>query len=320
LFLFYGDNVNLLHLKYAVEVEKTKSITKAAENLFMGQPNLSRAIKELEETLGIVIFNRTSKGIIPSEQGKEFLNYAKNILQQVDEMESLYNTPQAENQVFSISIPRASYITHAFSKVVASLELSKGIEFNFDETNNMQVINNMIQSNYNLGIIRYQVDNEKYFENLLKKKNIQSKIIWEFEFNLLMSAEHPLATKSNLTYEDVSNYIEIAHGDNNIPSLPLSDVTKMHLTDACEKRVFVYERGSQFDLLCDVPTTYMWVSPIPSELVRRHSLVQRKCREARLKYKDVLIWKNGYRFSDLDKKFIMELEKSKVEVSKTQLH
>ena len=69
--------MNILHLKYAVEVEKTSSITKAAENLFMGQPNLSRSIKDLEETLGIKIFRRTSKGIVPTIQGEEFLTYAK---------------------------------------------------------------------------------------------------------------------------------------------------------------------------------------------------------------------------------------------------
>lgn len=69
--------MNILHLKYAVEVEKTRSISKAAENLFMGQPNLSRAVKELEESLGITIFKRTSKGILITPQGEEFLQHAK---------------------------------------------------------------------------------------------------------------------------------------------------------------------------------------------------------------------------------------------------
>ena len=65
--------MNTLHFKYAVEVEKTGSISQAAENLFMAQPNLSKSIKELEDTLGIGVFERTSKGVIPTIQGKEFL-------------------------------------------------------------------------------------------------------------------------------------------------------------------------------------------------------------------------------------------------------
>ena len=192
--------------------------------------------------------------------------------------------------------------------MVKLISLDKGIEFNFYETNNIQIINNMLQNNYNLGVIRYQIENEKYFENILKKKNLLYKTIWEFEYVLLMSSSNPLASKNYIAYEDVSNFIEVVHGDNNIPSLPLSDVAKMQLPEVYEKRIFVYERGSQFELLSDVPTTYMWVSPIPQELINRHSLVQRKCKEARQKYKDVLIWKKGYRFTELDNIFIREVE------------
>ena len=74
--------MNLLHLKYAVEVAKTSSITKAADNLYMGQPNLSRAIRELEDSLGIQIFKRTPKGIYPTPKGEEFLGYARQVIEQ----------------------------------------------------------------------------------------------------------------------------------------------------------------------------------------------------------------------------------------------
>ena len=69
--------MNISHLKYAVEVEKARSISQAAENLYMGQPNLSKAIRELEDDLGITIFKRTSKGVIPTQKGEEFLGYTK---------------------------------------------------------------------------------------------------------------------------------------------------------------------------------------------------------------------------------------------------
>ena len=82
--------MNILYLKYAVEVAKTKSISRAAENLYMGQPNLSRAIKELEESLGITIFARSPQGVKTTPEGEEFLSYAKNILRQIDEVEAVY--------------------------------------------------------------------------------------------------------------------------------------------------------------------------------------------------------------------------------------
>ena len=81
--------MNTLHFKYAVEVERCGSITQAAENLYMAQPNLSKSIKELEDTLGFQIFARTSRGVVPTARGREFLVYARGILNQLQAMEAL---------------------------------------------------------------------------------------------------------------------------------------------------------------------------------------------------------------------------------------
>jgi DNA-binding transcriptional LysR family regulator len=307
--------MNFLHLKYAVEVERTRSITKAAENLYMVQPNLSRAIKELEESIGITIFRRTSKGIVPTPQGEEFLTYAKNILGQVEEIESIYKKGDTDKITFNISIPRASYITHAFIKLVASMDMSKEIEINYKETNSLRAIINIVQGNYTLGIIRYQTTFEDYFQTMLKEKHLKGETIWEFEYLALMSAAHPLAKRKKIRYPDLSDSIEIAHGDPYVPSMPLTEVMKTEFSDLITKRIFVYERGSQFDLLCDIPNTYIWVSPIPAELIERYNLVQRKCLDANRQYRDVLIYAENYKMTALENQFIEELQKVKKEIS-----
>ena len=84
--------MNLLYLKYAVEVAACGSINKAAEKLYIGQPNLSRAIKELESSLGVTIFGRSSKGMEITPDGEIFLGYAKSILKQVDAVEGLFKS------------------------------------------------------------------------------------------------------------------------------------------------------------------------------------------------------------------------------------
>ena len=114
--------MNTQHLKYVVEVERTGSITQAADNLYMAQPNLSKAIKELEDTLGISIFRRTSKGVVPTEKGAEFLVYAKRILTQLEKVEALNLPRTEERQSFSVSVPRVSYIAKAVTRFVASLD------------------------------------------------------------------------------------------------------------------------------------------------------------------------------------------------------
>lgn len=118
--------MNTLHFKYAVEVERTGSITQAADNLYMAQPNLSKAIKELEDTLGITVFKRTSRGMVPTKKGAAFLIYAKKILAQLDEVESLCRADNGGRQRFNISIPRVSYIAKAVTRFVEALDGEPG--------------------------------------------------------------------------------------------------------------------------------------------------------------------------------------------------
>lgn len=303
--------MNILHLKYAVEVEKTKSINKAAENLFMAQPNLSRAIKELEDYLGITIFKRTSKGMSVTPQGEEFLQYAKRILANIEEVENIYKNNGVEKQMFSISVPRASYIAEAFTEFSKGIDMTKKAEIFYKETNALRAITNILQSNYQLGIIRYQLKFDSYFKSMIREKGLKGELITEFTYVLVMSKNHPLASKEEIVYKDLEPYIEIAHADPYVPSLPFSDVKKIELPDNIEKRIFVFERGSQFDLLERIPNTFMWVSPIPERLLDKYELVQKQCVSNTKVYKDVLIYKKGYSFTELDNKFIEELLNSK---------
>ena len=173
--------MNTLHFKYALEVERTGSITQAADNLFMAQPNLSKAIKELEDTLGIPIFKRTSKGMVPTEKGAEFLVYARNILAQISEMEALYSSDKKEKQRFNIVIPRGSYISTAFTKFVSELNSEIEIDVDVKETNSIQAISDVANGDYNIGIIRYQTIHEKYFLDFLLSKELS---LTQLEFEI----------------------------------------------------------------------------------------------------------------------------------------
>ena len=296
--------MNLTHLRYAVEVEKTRSITRAAENLYMGQPNLSRSIRELEEALGITIFRRTSKGITPTAQGEEFLTYARSVLAQVDEMENHFSARRKDSINFSISVPRASYITLAFTRLVSELGRGGRMEMRYNETSSMRAINNILQNGYNLGIIRYQVQFEDNFMNLLREKSLKSELICEFLPIVIMSARSPLARQEDVSLSDLSRYIEINHDDIHVPFMPYAEVKKAELSDQIDKRITVCERASQLDLLSAVPDTYMLSSEMPSEVLERQQLVRRVCRDNSRRYRDLLVYPEGYRMSEVDSRFL----------------
>ncbi|MBP1744397.1 MAG: putative transcriptional regulator [Firmicutes bacterium] len=307
--------MNTLHYKYAVEVDRTRSITQAAENLFMAQPNLSKAIKELEDTLGIIIFKRTSRGVVPTAKGSEFLVHARNILSELDKMESL-STPKAhDRQCFSVSIPRVSYIASGFTDFVAALDPAKEIDVDIQETSSLDTITSIAENSFNFGVIRFQIKHENYYLDYLDYKNLSSDLIWESEYLALMSENHPLAKAETFEYSDLFDSIEIVHGDTVVPYLQTKESRREEDGRPARKKIYVYERCSQFDMLANVPTAFMWVSPVPEAMLRRYGLIQRACCMPGNRFKDLLVYPKGYCFSELDKKFIDKIYAAKNEVA-----
>ncbi|MBR1967955.1 MAG: LysR family transcriptional regulator [Clostridia bacterium] len=303
--------MNILHMKYAVEVANTRSISKAAENLYTSQPNLSRAIKTLENDLKIKIFKRSSKGLEITIDGEEFLLYAKNALTQIKKIESIYESRNEKKLRLSVCVPRASYFSYAFSEFAKELDNESSAEIVYKETNSMRAILNVVKEEYDLGIVRYQSAFEKYFSTLFDEKKLNYKMLNEFSYVMAVNKNNPLAKKDVIVAEDLASYTEITHGDPYVPSLPLIDVKRAELSEFSKKRIMVFERGVQFTLLEQVPNTFMWVSPIPQDLLDRFNLVERKCDFNTKTYKDVLIYRKKYHLTKLDQEFIGKIEGAK---------
>lgn len=289
--------MNTLHFKYAVEIEKTRSITQAAENLYMAQPNLSKAIKELENSLGITIFRRTSKGVIPTDQGVKFLDCAKQILMQIDSMEAIGSPDRPRERKMRISVPRAGYISKAFSEYIAASDASDDMEVFFCETNSLRTIENVRENGYNFGIIRFNKAHEKYFSDFLAEKNLESQLLWEYQQLAVMSKEHPAAEKENLSYSELSaHYAELTQGDDAVPYIP-GAVDKLFAANRPEgtkvRRIAMFDRGSAVDFLLTVPQSFMLDSPVPESLCGKYGLIQRKCDFPDNHFLDVLIYANG---------------------------
>ena len=307
--------MNIMYLKYAVEVEKARSISRAAQKLYIAQPNLSRALKELEDDLGITIFNRTPHGMQVTDEGEEFLERAKKILRRIEELEDIYSGDNEKKaQSFSVSVPRSSYMSYAFTRFAAAIDNNRPAELFYKETNSSRAITNILEAGYRLGIIRYAEVFDRYFKDMLDRKKLTYEMITEFSYVLVMSKNHPLASKEDVTFEDLEPYTEIAHADPFVPSLSMSAVRKEELPDNIDRRIFVFERASQMDLLSHNPNTFMWISPMPKESIERYGLVQKRCSCNTKIYKDVLIYRKDYKLTELDKSFIEEVYKARDEI------
>lgn len=303
--------MNLLHMKYALAVAETNSINKAADELLVGAPALSRAIKELETSLGVSLFERSAKGMFLTPDGELFVGYAKKALSQIDDIETLFKDGSVAKIQFSISVPRASYIADAFAHFSKRIDKMSNMEIFYRETNAARAIKNILQEDYKLAILRYAEKFDNYYQNMMREKGLSSELITEFQYVLVMSKDSELANLPTITFEDLHNFIEIAHADPYVPSLPFAEVKKVELPDVGHCRVFVFERSSQFELLAKNPDTYMWVSSIPQDLLDRYNLIERKVEEKTRLYKDVLIHRKDYHLSQYDNMFIEELISAK---------
>lgn len=212
--------MNPVHLKYVVEIEKTGSISKAAENLYMSQPNLSKAIKELENTLGFAVFNRSSKGITTTVRGAEFVAHARRVLIQLNEIERIFCTDQSQVQSLTVFGPHSAYFSQAAAGFAATLDFSGAVDFRVRCLTAREAVSAVAFGEGDLGVIRFNEQNKGYIDPLLHSKGLVYSKLFSFRHRVLVSREHPFAELGSVTPEQLKAFPCISCPDANIPFEP----------------------------------------------------------------------------------------------------
>lgn len=295
--------MDIQQLRYIIEVDRTKSISKAAQNLFMGQPNLSKSIRDLEKQLGIVIFKRSATGTYTTDKGAKFIDYAKKVITQIEKLENMFNSENSDNLELNISIPRASYISLAFTQFLKSLENVNELTIRFKETNSFETIKDVYEKLSHIGIIRYKSRDEEKYLALLKKRSMEVKVLREFNQRILISSYSNLAKYDIIPHTVLENAIEVTHGDEFIPNTNIEEFDD-DIPYEPKKRIYIYERGSQFDILRRVQNTFMWASPIPQDFLDMNQLMIKDSDFNKGEYKDALIYNSDYDLNRFENDFI----------------
>ncbi len=301
--------MNTTQMKYALEIAQTGSMTAAAQNLYLSQPNLSKAIKELEEEIGIKIFNRSTKGVKPTNEGKEFLANAKVIYEQILNFDAMYAAGNAKSTKLTFCGPRATYISLAFTDFLNTLTDREHISVNIRELSTKSTIEYVAAGEAHIGVVRYIDVSENYLMSVLRDKGLEFEPLVEFEPVLVMSEKHPLAQKEEISERELDDYIELVHGD---MEQERSKNGRIPLRRAPSKRIYLYERGSQGDILSNVHTTYMWMSRMPENVRRAGGLVAKKCIDRKEINRDILIYRKEHLFS-ADEKALIECIRQRIE-------
>lgn len=288
--------MNVQHLIYVVEIHKCGSISKAAQNLFMAQPNLSNAIKELEHEIGITVFKRTPKGIETTKDGLEFIQYASEIITRMNALEKYYSRQSGNPIRISITTMRSSIICGKFVKYINDFQSLHGdrtsFRIHFKEATNFDSINDVVNDQADIGIIRANVSSYNYFCQLAESKRCTVIPLPADHYSVLMSKHHPLAGHPLLTANLLKPYTEIIHGDFETPWYPYSDIYHSDLSGlSTEKLIFVYDRASLLDFIRSVQGAYAWTTSTHPDILKAYELTELPCEKNDMEGREAIILK-----------------------------
>lgn len=239
--------MTLQQLKYAVTVAECGTISAAAEKLFISQPSLTTAIRELESEMGVTIFSRTNRGVIVSREGEEFLGYARQILSQTQLLQERFSGREQGEKRFAVSSQHFNFTVLAFSRLVQNFRGPR-YSFHFRETTTYEVLEDVSQLRSEVGILALNEDNERFLRRMFGKLGLEFTELKRVQAELFVSAEHPLAGRRFVTVEDVSPYpcITFEQGEHNGQFFfeGLSAVAAQS-----HKTICVRERATEYQLL-----------------------------------------------------------------------
>lgn len=205
--------MTILQLKYVIAVANASSMREAASHLFISQPALSSTIRELEEELSIQIFERSSKGVIITEAGKDFLAYAKQAVSQYELIEDRYIDKWKDKKHFSVSMQHYVFALHAFISTVKQYDAVK-YSYSVHETKTDEVLNNVKNMKSEVGIISYSNSNEKVIKKLFREYQLEFTPIMTRSTYAYLWKSHPLADRTELSLEELREYPCISFDQN----------------------------------------------------------------------------------------------------------
>ena len=246
--------MNITELRYLVAIMKWGSVSAAAKQMYAAQPNVSKALKNLEEEYGIRMFERSSTGMIPTVQGRHFIEQAQRVLQEVDRLDDDARRRQGECAELRVALPHATYASYAAVDFLQQAAGSEQLRVHIREAGSMEGLDFVLRRGYHLALLRYADEDEDYYSRYCARRGLHREQIMEFEYRLLVNRDSPLARHEVHDLAELNRYTEVLHDDFQLPGEEGSSL-RWQVNE--NRRVHVYERCSQFSILQSLPTAYM---------------------------------------------------------------
>lgn len=238
--------MTLQQLKYVVTVAETGNISEAARKLYISQPSMTNAIKELEEEMQLLIFRRTNKGVIVTNEGDVFLAYARQVLEQASLLENKFIGGVAQKPKFSVSCQHYSFAVNAFVDVIREFDASE-YDFTLRETQTHEIIEDVSRMKSEIGILYFSSKNKEILTKLLKQNDLYYEEIFTAKPHVFIAKDHPLAEKEAVSLEDLEEYPYLSFEQGEYNSFYFSEEILSTLDH--KKNIKVRDRATLFNLV-----------------------------------------------------------------------
>lgn len=238
--------MRIQQLEYLEKIVEAGSINEAAKRLFLTQPSLSNAVKELENEMRIQIFQRSSGGISLTAEGREFMTYSKQILDQVNLMNERYKNGQQRKQSFSVSAQHYAFVVHAFVELIKSVNANE-YQFTLRETETQNIFNDLAQFKSELGILYTNRFNQKIMQRLFKENNLVFTPLFVAKPHIFVSRYNPLTSKSSVNLSDLEDFPYLSYEQGDVNSFYFSEEILSTLSH--KKSIKVSDRATIFNLM-----------------------------------------------------------------------
>lgn len=238
--------MTLQQLRYAAGVARHGSFNEAASHLFISQPSLSTAIRDLEDEIGIRIFTRTSRGVCVTPEGAEFLGYARQVLEQTELLETRYRGVKPQRRLFSVSTQHYAFAVNAFVDLIRDFGAEE-YEYTLRETRTHEIIDDVRNLRSEVGILYLNDFNSKVLGKLFAEGGLAFTPLFTALPHVFISARHPLAGKKSVTLDELSDYPCLSFEQGEYNSFHFSEEIQSTLVH--KKSIKVSDRATLFNLL-----------------------------------------------------------------------
>ncbi|MBO0452878.1 LysR family transcriptional regulator [Candidatus Enterococcus murrayae] len=255
--------MRIQQLEYLEKIAQTGSMNEAAKQLYISQPSLTQAIKELETEYQLQLFYRSKTGMTLTNEGREFINYTRGILDQVNLLNAKFKTETVRKQVFSVSAQHYAFVVHAFVELVKQLDVEE-YEFTLRETLTENTLNDVQHFKSEIGIIYLNRFNEMVLKRLINEKELEFIPLFEAQPHVFVGRDNPLTQKKKLSLEDLTDYTYLSYEQGDTNSFYFSEeiLSTMHY----KKHIKISDRATIFNLMVGLDGYTISSGIISSEL------------------------------------------------------